>query len=122
MTSSMCGGNMWTPIPGRPRGRAGGDAAAHPTTGQLPAALRMTSPLALAPVRTLRGDMLALLIASLAVASVTGQTAGHVERDSGVDAAAFPIVSYNSDIGLGFGAVAGAYIYGPGFRPYRHGI
>ncbi|MCI0671223.1 MAG: BamA/TamA family outer membrane protein [Myxococcaceae bacterium] len=33
-----------------------------------------------------------------------------------------PLVSYNSDFGLGYGAAGGMYIYGPGHRPYRHAI
>src|SRR5688572_26190269 len=65
----------------------------------------------------------ALVMTSLLSVSVAqAPSAGGVERDSGIDAAALPIVSYNSDIGLGFGAVAGAYIYGPGYRPFRHAI
>ena len=31
-----------------------------------------------------------------------------------------PLLSYNSDFGLGFGAVGGGYFYSPGYEPYRH--
>lgn len=31
-----------------------------------------------------------------------------------------PLLSYNSDLGWGFGAVGGGYFYAPGYEPYRH--
>ncbi|HVE87952.1 MAG TPA: BamA/TamA family outer membrane protein [Myxococcales bacterium] len=43
-------------------------------------------------------------------------------RDHGWDAIALPVLSYSTDLGLGFGAVGGAYVYGPGYRPYRHAV
>src|SRR5689334_13028154 len=45
-----------------------------------------------------------------------------VAKERGFDAIALPLVSYNSDLGLGLGAVGGMYLYAPGYRPYRHGI
>ncbi len=38
------------------------------------------------------------------------------------DAIVLPLVSFNSDQGVGYGAVAGAYFYSPGYTPYRHAI
>jgi len=43
-------------------------------------------------------------------------------RDRGWDAIALPIVNYSTDLGVGFGLAGGAYIYGPGYRPYRHSV
>lgn len=44
------------------------------------------------------------------------------QKEHGADAIAVPLVSYSSDYGFTFGAVAGAYFYGPGYRPYRHAV
>ena len=33
-----------------------------------------------------------------------------------------PLVSYNSDLGVTYGGVAGAYFYAPGHAPYQHGL
>src|SRR5262249_61239130 len=41
-------------------------------------------------------------------------------QDHGWDAIALPVVNYNTDLGLGLGLAGGAYIYGPGYRPYRY--
>src|SRR5688572_6392154 len=43
-------------------------------------------------------------------------------KEQGFDAVGVPLLSFNSDLGFGYGAVGGAYIYGPGYRPYRHGL
>jgi hypothetical protein len=43
-------------------------------------------------------------------------------KEKGVDAIGVPLLSYNSDLGVGIGAVGGSYVYSPGYRPYRHGI
>lgn len=43
-------------------------------------------------------------------------------EDRGQDAVALPLLSYSTDQGIGFGAVAGAYFYAPGYRPYRHAL
>lgn len=43
-------------------------------------------------------------------------------KEKGIDGIAVPLVSFSSDLGVGYGVVGGMYIYGPGYRPYRHGI
>ncbi len=48
--------------------------------------------------------------------------AGRRDRDRGWDAIALPVANYSTDLGVGFGLAGGAYIYGPGYRPYRHSI
>lgn len=61
---------------------------------------------------------LALLLAS----SATAQPADGEPPAKAFDAIALPLVSFNSDQGFGYGGVAGAYFYAPGFVPYRHAI
>jgi outer membrane protein assembly factor BamA len=39
-----------------------------------------------------------------------------------VDGIALPLLSFNSDFGVGYGAVGGMYIYGEGHTPYQHGL
>ncbi|MBX5481941.1 MAG: BamA/TamA family outer membrane protein [Myxococcaceae bacterium] len=39
-----------------------------------------------------------------------------------LDALGVPLISYNSDLGVGFGAVGGGYYYSPGYTPYRHAL
>jgi len=43
-------------------------------------------------------------------------------RDQGWDAIALPLLNYSTDLGVGFGLVGGAYIYGPGYRPFRFSL
>jgi hypothetical protein len=43
-------------------------------------------------------------------------------KERGVEGLAIPLVSYTSDLGFGYGAVGGMYIYAPGYAPYRHAI
>jgi outer membrane protein assembly factor BamA len=43
-------------------------------------------------------------------------------KEKGFDAIGVPLLSYNSDLGVGVGAVGGSYVYSPGYKPYRHGI
>ncbi|MFN7132227.1 MAG: BamA/TamA family outer membrane protein, partial [Myxococcales bacterium] len=43
------------------------------------------------------------------------------EKD-GVDDIALPLVGYNSDELLGFGVTGGAFIYEPGYAPYKHAL
>ncbi|MET0402252.1 MAG: BamA/TamA family outer membrane protein [Cystobacter sp.] len=45
-----------------------------------------------------------------------------VQKERGADAIVVPLVSYNSDLGFTYGGVAGAYLYSPGYVPYRHAI
>jgi hypothetical protein len=40
----------------------------------------------------------------------------------GIDAMAVPLVSFNSDFGVGYGAVGGMFVYGKGHTPYQHGF
>ena len=53
-------------------------------------------------------------------ASVAGQQPALDRR--GVDAIGVPLLSYNSDLGWGIGLVGGAYLYAPGYDPYRHAL
>jgi hypothetical protein len=69
---------------------------------------------------------LALALAALAsidpaIAQAEDQPHGS-GKHSGTDAVALPVISYSTDQGLGFGGVAGAYLYAPGYTPYRHAI
>jgi hypothetical protein len=79
----------------------------------------------------LKRDMLSPLLLSLVlgapnVAAETPEATAPVttsaRHERGMDALGVPLVSYNSDLGMGFGAVGGAYFYAPGYKPYRHGI
>ncbi|QSQ24615.1 BamA/TamA family outer membrane protein [Pyxidicoccus parkwayensis] len=68
-----------------------------------------------------------LILASLSAAPVVvpPQPAPGLEpvkKESGVDAIALPLVSFNSDLGFGYGAVGGMYLYSPGKAPYAHAI
>lgn len=70
---------------------------------------------------------LPLVIAVLA-ASPPGQPSSEpaastvASKESGYDVIAVPLVNFNSDQGFGYGAAGGTYIYGPGYRPYRHAL
>ena len=44
------------------------------------------------------------------------------KKESGVDAIALPLVSFNSDHGFGYGGVGGMYLYAPGKAPYAHAL
>ena len=44
------------------------------------------------------------------------------KKQSGFDAFGVPLLSFNSDLGLGYGAVGGGYLYGEGHTPYRHAL
>lgn len=49
--------------------------------------------------------------------------AGAAERERRrFDAIGVPLISYNSDLGWGIGLVGGAYLYAPGYEPYRHAV
>ena len=75
----------------------------------------------------------ALLLTTLATATAApdegppATTASAAEeqppkKEKGFDAIVLPLVSYNSDQGFTYGGVAGAYLYAPGYIPYRHAI
>ncbi len=63
----------------------------------------------------------ALLISVLSAAPVDTAAKPPV-KSSGVDAIALPVLSFNSDFGIGYGAVGGMYLYGEGHTPYQHGL
>ena len=66
-----------------------------------------------------------LVAASLALATLQapGDVGALPTRPSrGFDAIGLPLVSYNSDLGWGFGLVGGGYLYSPGYEPYRHAL
>jgi outer membrane protein assembly factor BamA len=67
-----------------------------------------------------------LILASLAAAPVVPpQPAPGLQpakKESGVDAIALPLVSFNSDHGFGYGGVGVMYLYAPGKVPYAHAI
>ncbi len=44
------------------------------------------------------------------------------EEKRGLEGIGIPLVSYNTDLGFGIGAVGGAYYYAPGFDPYQHAL
>jgi hypothetical protein len=39
-----------------------------------------------------------------------------------IEGLGIPLVNYNSDFGLGYGAAGGMYVYAPGHAPYQHAI
>jgi outer membrane protein assembly factor BamA len=63
-----------------------------------------------------------LLSSVLSAAPVTTAPNPPDTKKSGIDAIAVPLVSFNSDFGVGYGATGGMYIYGEGHSPYQHGI
>ena len=68
-----------------------------------------------------------LLLASLSAAPVVPppQPAPGLppaKKESGVDAIALPLLSFNSDHGFGYGGAGGMYLYAPGKKPYAHAL
>ena len=63
---------------------------------------------------------------ALALALASGGAAAEAEEaeppKSHVDWIALPLVTFNTDLGLGAGVIAGAYFYQRGWVPYRHAI
>jgi hypothetical protein len=43
-------------------------------------------------------------------------------KSEGIDAIAIPLLSFNSDFGVGYGVVGGMFLYGKGHKPYQHGL
>jgi hypothetical protein len=43
-------------------------------------------------------------------------------KEAGFDAMGVPLLSFNSDLGVGYGAVGGGYFYGSGKKPYAHAL
>jgi outer membrane protein assembly factor BamA len=62
-----------------------------------------------------------MLLPALALSLLCAATP-EARKERGFDALGVPLVSYNSDVGFGYGAVGGAYFYSPGYKPYRHGV
>ena len=50
------------------------------------------------------------------------EAAQEQKKKKKLDAIGVPLVSYNSDLGFGFGLVGGGYYYSPGYTPYRHAV
>lgn len=44
------------------------------------------------------------------------------QQRRGIDGAGVPLLSFNSDTGVGYGAVGGLYLYKPGYVPYRFAL
>lgn len=63
------------------------------------------------------------MVVAVLLFTVLGAPASlEARKESGADALGVPLLSYNTDLGVGFGAVGGAYFYSPGYAPYRHGV
>jgi outer membrane protein assembly factor BamA len=79
-------------------------------------ALALSSVLSTAPVAQ------ALPSQPAAEAPAPAQQEPGAKKERGIDAIAIPLVSFNSDMGFGYGAVGGMYVYRPGKTPYAHGL
>ncbi|KFE67242.1 Omp85 family outer membrane protein [Hyalangium minutum] len=67
--------------------------------------------------------VLALVSASPVAPTVpTASVPKPASKDGSVDGIALPLLSFNSDFGVGYGVVGGMYIYGDGRQPYQHGL
>lgn len=62
------------------------------------------------------------MVAALTLAALLCGTPPEARKETGVDALGVPLLNFNTDVGLGFGAVGGAYFYAPGHEPYQHAI
>ncbi|MBJ6762006.1 BamA/TamA family outer membrane protein [Myxococcaceae bacterium JPH2] len=65
-----------------------------------------------------------LLLVTLGAATAGRPAPGltPAKKTPAMDAIALPLVSFNSDQGLGYGGVGGMYLYAPGKTPYAHAI
>ncbi len=54
--------------------------------------------------------------------SATPESGPDAKKERGGDAIAIQLLSFNSDMGVGYGAVGGMYVYRPGKTPYAHGL
>jgi outer membrane protein assembly factor BamA len=66
--------------------------------------------------------LLPVLLLSVASAAPVTTAPKPATKNEGVDAIALPLVSFNSDFGVGYGLVGGMYLYGKGHTPYQHGL
>lgn len=74
-------------------------------------------------MRVLRGTAAALAVATAVAATARAAEDPEPQTpDHGWDAIALPLLNYSTDLGVGYGLVGGAYIYGPGYRPYRFSL
>ncbi|WP_224365439.1 Omp85 family outer membrane protein [Hyalangium versicolor] len=64
----------------------------------------------------------AAIAPSLPVPETKAVVAAPSTKYEGMDAIAIPLLSFNSDLGVGYGVVGGMYIYGEGHTPYQHGL
>jgi len=72
-------------------------------------------------MKVFRSTAAALALALSFAARAQGATSAP-ERDRGWDALALPLLNYSTDLGVGYGLVGGAYLYGPGYRPFRFSL
>ncbi len=66
--------------------------------------------------------LLPVLLLSVVSAAPVSQVSSSTVKHSGMDGIALPLLSFNSDFGVGYGAVGGMYIYGEGHTPYQHAL
>ena len=66
--------------------------------------------------------LLPVLLLSVLSAAPTDASSKPDVKSSGVDGIALPLLSFNSDFGIGYGATGGMYLYGEGHEPYKHGL
>lgn len=64
----------------------------------------------------------AMILTLSLVSALLSAPSMDVRPEKGMDALVLPLLSYNPDLGFGYGGVAGAYFYRPGYVPYRHAI
>ncbi len=63
-----------------------------------------------------------MVFSGLALVLLVAVAPPEARKERGFDALGVPLLSFNSDVGVGYGAVGGAYFYSPGYRPYRYGL
>ncbi|MBN1206123.1 MAG: BamA/TamA family outer membrane protein [Myxococcaceae bacterium] len=66
--------------------------------------------------------LLPVLLLTVASAAPVMTAPKPAPKSKGVDAIALPLLSFNSDFGVGYGLVGGMYLYGEGHTPYQHGL
>jgi outer membrane protein assembly factor BamA len=63
-----------------------------------------------------------LVLALVSASPITTPAQTPAAKDRSVDGIALPLLSFNSDFGVGYGVVGGMYLYGEGHEPYQHGL
>ncbi|HLL02684.1 MAG TPA: BamA/TamA family outer membrane protein [Myxococcaceae bacterium] len=66
--------------------------------------------------------LLPVLLLSVISAAPVDAASKPAVKNTGMDAIALPVLNFNSDFGVGYGAVGGMYLYGEGHTPYQHGL